>query len=370
VVDTGGLAMTHGFAVLAAARAAAAGSGLEEAARAATAVGGRAYLVGALDTMRFLAKSGRVPWIVNWAASLLDIKPVLAAARGEVRSHGRPRTMGNALNRIVRYLEERAGQPSQLHVAVMHFGAPERAAELAEWVRERFAPSELLMTEFTPVMSVHTGPGFVGLAFYSDAPAAVAEKRRSPRLERNVRALEEGLGQLPDPVPTPALVVLSGLPGAGKTHLAQELARRQPFAVLESDRLRKALVGRPRYTQAESARLFRVVHALLEDLLGRGVSCVLDATTLREEHLRPLYVIAERRGARLVVVSVTAPAEVARARLAARVRGSEGHSDADEWVYEQMVGEAEPIAAEHIIVDSTADVGVAAERVLAALSRR
>jgi predicted kinase len=68
-----------------------------------------------------------------------------------------------------------------------------------------------------------------------------------------------------------------------------------------------------------------------------------------------------------VVVSVTAPAEVARARLVSRVRGSEGHSDADVWVYEQMAGEAEPIAAEHIVVDSTADVGTEAERVLAAL---
>jgi predicted kinase len=317
--------------------------------------------------MRFLAKSGRVPWIVNWAASLLDIKPVLAAARGEVRSHGRPRTMGNALNRIMRYLEERAGPPEQLHVAVMHFGAPERAAELVERVRKRFAPAELLLTEFTPVMSVHTGPGFVGLAFYSDTAEVAPAKRRSARHERDVRALEEALGALPEPVAEPALIVLSGLPGAGKTHLARELARRQPFAVLESDWLRKVLFAKPGYGQRESARLFTAMHALLEDLLGRGVSCVLDATTLREEHRRPLYRIAEARRARLVMVSVTAPADVARARIEARVRGSEGHSDADVWVYEQMAGDAEPIAAEHIVVDSTADAGAEAERVLAAL---
>jgi DegV family protein with EDD domain len=367
VVDTGGLAMTHGFAVLAAARTAAAGAGLEEAARAAMDVGSRGHLVGALDTMRFLAKSGRVPWIVNWAASLLDIKPVLAAVRGEARSVGRPRTMGNAMNRIMRYLEERAGPPEQLHVAVMQFGARERADELAQLVRERFPSAELLITEFTPVMSVHTGPGFVGLAFYSDAVEAVPAKRRSARLGRDVRALEEALGPLPGPVAEPALIVLSGLPGTGKTHLAQELARRHPLAVLETDRLRKVLAERPSYTQRESGRLFKATHALLEDLLGRRVSCLLDATTLKEEHRRPLYRIAETFGARLVLVSVTAPAEVARERLMSRVAG-EGYSDADVWVYEDMLGEAEPIAAEHLVVDSTADAGMEAERVLAVLA--
>ena len=170
VVDTGGLAMTHGFAVLAAARAAKAGAGLEVAADAAAGVGARAHLIGALDTMRFLVKSGRVPWIVQWAASLLHIKPVLVAHDGQVRSYGRPRTMKTALSRLLRYLEERAGPPGQLHVAVMHFGARERADELAARVAEAVRPAELMVTEFTTVMSVHTGPGFVGLAFYSDTP--------------------------------------------------------------------------------------------------------------------------------------------------------------------------------------------------------
>jgi DegV family protein with EDD domain len=371
VVDTGGLAMTHGFAVLAAARAACGGAELEEAADVAMDVGGRAHLVGALDTMRFLAKSGRVPWIVNWAASLLDIKPVLAAARDEVRSHGRPRTMRNAVNRIMRYLEERAGPPEQLHVAVMHFGAPERAAELAERVQERFCPAELLVTEFTPVMSVHTGPGFVGLAFYSDAPVVEAEKvAPSRRLERDVGILEEALGPLPAAVARPALVMLSGLPGAGKSHLARELARRHPFAVVESDRLRKALVRRPDYGQKESARLFAACHELMDRLLSRGVSCLFDATNLREEHRRPVYAIADRRGARLVVVAVTAPAEVAHKRLERRALDPLERSDADVRVYEEMTGDAEPIGTEYVVVDSTEDVAVEAGRVLAALAER
>ena len=37
----------------------------------ARAVAGRAEMAGVLDTMRYLAKGGRVPWVVGWAAALL-----------------------------------------------------------------------------------------------------------------------------------------------------------------------------------------------------------------------------------------------------------------------------------------------------------
>ena len=35
-------------------------------------------------------------------------------------------------------------------------------------VREEFRPAELFVTEFSQVMSIHTGPGLVGLAFYNE----------------------------------------------------------------------------------------------------------------------------------------------------------------------------------------------------------
>jgi fatty acid-binding protein DegV len=56
-----------------------------------------------------------------------------------------------------------------MRVAVSHCEAPEAADRLAEMACARLAPAELLRTDFTSVMAVHTGPGFVGLAFYSDA---------------------------------------------------------------------------------------------------------------------------------------------------------------------------------------------------------
>jgi len=355
--------MAHGFAVLAAARAANAGADLEEAASVAEAVGSAAHLVGALDTMRYLAKSGRVPWIVHWATSLLQIKPILAADAGTVGGVGRARTMARAEDQLIRYVEARVRPGAPLHVAVMHADAPATAQALAERVRKRLAPAELMVTEFTSVMGIHTGPGFIGMAFYSEAElpeiAALHAAADPPALGQDVRTLEASLGPLPQPQENPALVLVSGLPGSGKSHFTRELCRRHPMARLESDALRKALFHRPSHSADESARLFVACHALLDSLLARGVPAVLDATNLREVHRRPLYRIAGRRKAKLLLVEVQAPPEVVKRRLEARLRGENpwDRSEAGAAVYERMREQAEPIERPHIAVNTAEDIG-------------
>ncbi|RLC56992.1 MAG: fatty acid-binding protein DegV, partial [Chloroflexi bacterium] len=167
VVDSGGLAMTHGFAVLAAARSLAGGASSGVAAGQAARVGERARLAGLLGTMRYLARGGRVPWIVHWAAQLLRIRPLLAFAEGRTRSIGRVRTEEKGLARLVEYAKAHTSGGA-LRAAVMQTAAPEAAQRLSEALRRELAPVELLQTDFTSVMAVHTGPGFVGLAFYED----------------------------------------------------------------------------------------------------------------------------------------------------------------------------------------------------------
>jgi DegV family protein with EDD domain len=167
IVDTGGLAMAHGFAVLGGARVSEASGCLDEAVAAARRIGQAGQMLGALDTLRYLVKGGRVPWVVAWAASLLQIKPVLAFEHGSARSIARPRTWEAAREQMLRRLTAEA-RGDGLHAAVMHVDAPERARELAGDVRTRFHPVELLVSEFTSVMAAHTGPGFVGVAYYCD----------------------------------------------------------------------------------------------------------------------------------------------------------------------------------------------------------
>ncbi|MEX0684114.1 MAG: DegV family protein [Dehalococcoidia bacterium] len=167
VVDSGGLAMTHGFAVLAAARTLAARGSLDDAAAAASSVGGRGRLAGLLGTTLYLARGGRVPWILHWAANVLRIRPLLAYEGGRAHSIGQVRTERRGLERLVAFAQAHQNG-GHLRVAVMHTEAAEAAERLSEAICRELAPAELVRTDFTAVMAAHTGPGFVGLAFYED----------------------------------------------------------------------------------------------------------------------------------------------------------------------------------------------------------
>jgi predicted kinase len=184
-----------------------------------------------------------------------------------------------------------------------------------------------------------------------------------PRVHRdgNVlrRALEPGHGkERGEPYGRPILVVLSGLPGTGKTHFARELTRRVPFIVLESDRVRKLLVARPKYTPGEHSRVFEVCHLLLEEYLAAGRRVLFDATNLTESFRRPLYSISDRLSVPLCLVRFTAPWETIRRRLAERVAGMDpdNYSDAGWLIYCRLLPHEEPIRRRHFSVDSSEDI--------------
>jgi len=184
--------------------------------------------------------------------------------------------------------------------------------------------------------------------------------------------IEECIRPLPPPRSTAALVVVSGLPGSGKSYFCRRLASRHPIAVLESDALRKALFAQPTHSPEESRRLFAACHHVLDRLLGAGISALLDATNLREVHRRQLYAIADGHGAKLVLVSLRAPAAVVEERLAARTRRADPAdlSDAGPEVYQRMRTLDEPIGRPHIVVDTSADIEAAVEAVLRELEER
>jgi predicted kinase len=186
------------------------------------------------------------------------------------------------------------------------------------------------------------------------------KNRRTTDVERALQSL----GPLPPPRSRPALILVAGLPGTGKSEFSRELRLRTGAIILESDSVRRLLFERPSYSWWESRRLFAALHAAVERLLGAGISCIFDATNLAEAYRRPLYEIAEERGAKLIVVEVTAPEEVARARLSERAGAREDVSDADVAVYERMRPKWEPVGREHFVVDTSKRIDEAADAVV------
>lgn len=168
VMDSGGAAMLQGFVVLAAARAAAQGASLEEVTRIAESVRARVRLVAVIDTFKYLGRSGRFPRVVAWGASLIGLKPVLSLRMGRVKPVTVARTRQGALRKMLRMLERDTRGKDSIRVAMLHANVPAEAEEFARQVSETVNCTELLMSHLTPVMGIYTGPGVLGIAYYTE----------------------------------------------------------------------------------------------------------------------------------------------------------------------------------------------------------
>ncbi|MFC9397336.1 DegV family protein [Streptomyces sp. NPDC057027] len=163
VVDTRMMGMALGFCALAAAEVAEAGGSLDEAVAAAEkrAAGTSAYFY--VDTLDYLRRGGRIGTAQALLGSALAVKPLLELDAGRIELREKVRTASKAIARLEEIAVDRAGSGS-VDIAVHHLSAPERAAALADRLRERVPGiEELQVSEVGAVIGAHTGPGLLAV---------------------------------------------------------------------------------------------------------------------------------------------------------------------------------------------------------------
>ena len=156
-----------------------------------------------------------------------------------------------------------------------------------------------------------------------------------------------------------SLLIMVGLPGAGKSFMVRHLRQHVPSTLVSTDQIRRLISDQPNYAAAEVAHNYEVCFALTEKRLARRQRVIFDGSNYlaaRRQHLRE---IARRYQVPHAVVRVQASPEVSRARLIQRSRArvnGKGHelSDAGWEVYRWMVAIQEPIDGPHLVLDTSA----------------
>ncbi len=183
--------------------------------------------------------------------------------------------------------------------------------------------------------------------------------------QTNVRQVQESVHIPSRKLPQPTLILLSGLPGTGKSYLAKRLAERLPVVVIASDQVRRLLFQEPSYSAQEHYVVHSTCEAVVADLLRRGYSVVFDATNLLRQHRKHHYDLAEECAAKLLILQTTASPAMVKQRLQERQAGLQpAHcSDADWEVYLDYAAKQEPIRRPHRVVDTSGSIESLVEQI-------
>jgi len=172
------------------------------------------------------------------------------------------------------------------------------------------------------------------------------------------------------PYGKPALILVMGLPGVGKSHCARLLCDRLGAAHVASDELRSRLFIAASYADEENRAVFAAATALVDGLLGERHRVVVDATNLIARNRAGTVEAARRRGIPVIYVRITASDEDARGRLASRRAGRApgDHSEADERIYERMRAQTfEPPAEGFLELVNGLELSTGIDRVVSAV---
>ena len=164
--DTLTLSGSERFQVLAAAWAARAGWTKSATLERLEQIRKHSELVFVLETLEYLARSGRIGRVQGMLGVLLKLKPVIMVehADGKYSTVGKERTTLKALTSLVDHLVNVYGKEEPLWISVMHGQFPVQAENVARMVNERLNVARIETLRVSPVLGVHTGPEVVGVA--------------------------------------------------------------------------------------------------------------------------------------------------------------------------------------------------------------
>ena len=161
VIDSLMVAMSLGLIVISAAKAAKAGANLDALVGLVRKAMSRSHLIAYFDTLKYLAKGGRIGKAQGLLGAMLSIKPILTVKDGEMSPLTRLRSKAAGMD----YLYNSAASYSHIEeLAVEHATTPDEADELVERLSSLHPKERIYRSTLSPVVGTHAGPGAMAVS--------------------------------------------------------------------------------------------------------------------------------------------------------------------------------------------------------------
>lgn len=164
--DSKTLSMGTGWMVLEAARHISEGYSFTETVDFLNNMQPRVKLYYVLETLEYLRKGGRIGTVAAVLGEFLHFKPIISVnEEGKYYTYCKARGRSKSISKLIEILEKHSLH-NPLKLAIMYGGAKGEAEKI--WLRLKEIPNikDIMLSDISPALGVHTGPGLLGICFY------------------------------------------------------------------------------------------------------------------------------------------------------------------------------------------------------------
>ncbi len=163
VFDTRTLSIATGWMVLEAARDIASGLSFQKIIDNLHQIQPRVKVYYVLETLEYLRRGGRIGAVAAMLGQFLHLKPIISVNQeGKYFTYAKARGRQKSIEKLAEIVEK-AVQSGPIKLAVMHGGAREEFQGLLDRLQKLPNIKELIASDISPALGVHTGPGLLGV---------------------------------------------------------------------------------------------------------------------------------------------------------------------------------------------------------------
>lgn len=172
VINSESMTIGLGMICLAAARAASNGAGMDETINIIKEAIPEIHFLAMFDSLKYLAKGGRIGQAKSLLGTILNIKPMLSMKNGIVIPISMARSFSRGVTNLYNYIASAVKKKDAIKdIAIMYNTTMDAALSLRDRIAPLYPPEKIIMGQIGPILGTHAGPNILVIGIHGTISA-------------------------------------------------------------------------------------------------------------------------------------------------------------------------------------------------------